>query len=267
MIFYLHIPKTGGQTLASRLASAFPLNRTRINKDEFNSSDVERIRKMTESFDFVEGHLRGDVLSKLPELEVMCTVRNPIDQILSNYRHIQREPDNFLYRPANELPFTRFFEDYTAEFFNFQSAYLISALIGSGAQQALRPHRWVLSRLFEAIDRIKWLVPTEAIDDFTMMWSADVGRAVPYHGASRNVAMPKGTDKEIRAYLRDREDLYDVDMCLWQEANARQREYREAIISRSIESDNSARAFAEGNTGILAHVGLASTGTTYRWRS
>ena len=34
-MFYLHIPKTGGQTLARRLASAFPPGRAHLQEGQF----------------------------------------------------------------------------------------------------------------------------------------------------------------------------------------------------------------------------------------
>src|SRR5229473_3232141 len=69
MIFFLHIPKTGGQTLAVRLASAFALNRIHILKDDLHyPADNEVFSRLVESRDFVESHVFGSVLEEQPEL-------------------------------------------------------------------------------------------------------------------------------------------------------------------------------------------------------
>jgi hypothetical protein len=43
MIFYLHVPKTGGQSLAARLASAFPAGRADIMGAELSADSRKHV--------------------------------------------------------------------------------------------------------------------------------------------------------------------------------------------------------------------------------
>lgn len=59
-MFYLHIPKTGGQTLARRLASAFPPGRAHLQEGQFTyPADCAALGECLSAHDFVEAHLTG----------------------------------------------------------------------------------------------------------------------------------------------------------------------------------------------------------------
>jgi hypothetical protein len=250
MIFYLHIPKTGGQTLATRIANAFSPERVRIIMDEFSRGDVVRLRKMVGKYDFVEGHLNGAVLADFSEPDVMATVRRPPEHLLSMYRHIQREPANLLHRPAVKLPFREFFDSYAEELTNFQSTYLVGSFIPADPGQLVRPRRWLLDRLYPGIERVRWLVPTEQIDEFSTLWSIEARREMPYASANINVAGRKSGDTDILDFIEGRPDLYDVDLCLWNEARDNFARYRREMLAPGRNSDSGACPFA-GDTGAI----------------
>lgn len=93
MIFFLHIPKTGGQTLATRLASAFPPGRCSVMQADI--LDADALARLSADHDFFEGHLAlGTLRDPPPGLRVMTVVREPVEQIISHYRHILRDARN-----------------------------------------------------------------------------------------------------------------------------------------------------------------------------
>jgi hypothetical protein len=257
MIFYLHIPKTGGQTLATRLAAAYLPDRAHVLMKTFAfPQDVEEFRYLLATKDFVEGHLTGPVLKNLKHLRVLTTVRNPVEQIISTYRHIRREPRNILYRPATLLDHAAFFDGFADHFTNFQSRYLATSFFEPSPGERLRDmSRWILEHVPDALVRLHWLVPTERIDEFSILWSLETNRHVPNVTTNINVSEPNDSSiSALRAYLRTRHELYDVDMVLWNCANRWFDAYRREIVTRlaspSESAPNSTRAYYQNGCGI-----------------
>ncbi len=96
MIYFLHIPKTAGQSLSTRIASAFPPGRSKILVPFVATRD--ELRDLAASYDMVGAHTAQNVLAdRPPGMELMVAVRNPVEQIVSLYRHIRRAPLNPLH--------------------------------------------------------------------------------------------------------------------------------------------------------------------------
>ena len=73
-ILYHHIPKTGGQSLALRLASAFALGRSSYMAGDLSFPEGrEKLRDLLTKKDFVEAHINGPVLDGFDELDVLVT--------------------------------------------------------------------------------------------------------------------------------------------------------------------------------------------------
>src|SRR5262245_55343969 len=121
MLFFLHIPKTGGQTLATRLASAFLPERVHILKEDLRfPQDVALLKDLSGTRDFVESHVVGPILAENHNWQLLTVVRNPIDRLISSYRHILREPRDKLHRAAHQMKPLAFFKNYTDLLFNRQ---------------------------------------------------------------------------------------------------------------------------------------------------
>ena len=122
-MFYLHIPKTGGQTLATRLASAYRPDKCCFLARDLNyPRDIEELDKLSATKDFIEAHVGGEMLRNRNNLDILVTVREPISQLISNYRHIRREPTSLWYRPATELSAELFFDNFGDFFANHQNS-------------------------------------------------------------------------------------------------------------------------------------------------
>ncbi|MBX9700766.1 MAG: hypothetical protein K2X74_15115, partial [Acetobacteraceae bacterium] len=99
MLFFLHIQKTGGQTLGARLAAGFTPERTSVMRRDIASRGD--LHAMAEQHDFIAGHPgSGCLVDPPPGLQVLSLVRDPVETIISLYRHIRRDPLNPLHAAA-----------------------------------------------------------------------------------------------------------------------------------------------------------------------
>jgi hypothetical protein len=147
MIFLLHIPKTGGQTLATRLAAAYPPGRAYIMRD--NIEDGHTLIDRCRSYDFVEAHVGHAALSSKPaEVDVISVVRDPVEQILSHYRHVKRGADMALHRIANAMAPTDFLLRFASFFCDFQARALVRAHLPAPPEALWRgEQRWLMRHI------------------------------------------------------------------------------------------------------------------------
>ena len=125
MIYFLHIPKTAGQSLATRIASAFPPGRSKILVPLVSTQ--EEFSDLVARYDMVGAHTDRNVLSRRPGgVELMAAVRSPVEQIVSHYRHIRRAPGNPLHPASAALPARALIERFAGYFFNFQARALVT---------------------------------------------------------------------------------------------------------------------------------------------
>ncbi len=231
MIFFLHIPKTGGQTLATRIASAFPPGRCSVMQADI--LDPEALALLSADHDFFEGHLAlGALRDPPPGLRVMTVVREPVEQVISHYRHILREPGNPLSRLAAAMPPAAFLERFAGEMLNFQAQCLVGAMRPPGlADHARGLDLWLVRHLEESLSRLHWVVPSEKLDEFCLLWAFEAGRRLAQQEMRVNASGPDGVDvAALRRWLRDRPELYAVDSLLWSEARRRYEAWREALV-------------------------------------
>jgi hypothetical protein len=254
-VFYLHIPKTGGQSLTLRLASAFAPNEARFFSEDLRFPEgVETLRSLLGEKKFVESHVAGAVLSKFPELDILATVRDPIDQTISNWRHIRRESRLRLHRAARELSPEKFFDAFASDVIDRQAIYLTSAIIGGNRRDRLGHFDAMMQDLPPALARVRWLVPTEKIDEFVDLWSLETKRNVPNRTQNVNIAQ---SDSEhvaaARAALTARPHLYAFDRLLHIAAQRRYEEYRRKVfdlVNPWSHPDDSRRAWTDGTGGV-----------------
>jgi hypothetical protein len=255
MIFLLHIPKTGGQTLATRLAAAYPPGRAYIMRD--NIEDGQTLIDRCRSYDFVEAHVGHASLSTKPDdIDVISVVRDPVEQILSHYRHIRRGPDMALHRIANAMAPTDFLLRFASFFCDFQARALVRAHVLAKPEALWRgEQRWLMRHIYALSDRIRWIAPTERMDEFCLLWTIETGLPVPQTGASVNVAPQDGIELDrLRQWLRDRAELFAADLALWNHAKARYRDYARGLIAErtaaGATANNATCAWLDEGSGI-----------------
>lgn len=257
-ILYHHIPKTGGQSLALRLASAFALGRSSYMAGDLSFPEGrEKLSGLLESKDFVEAHINGPVLEGFDELDVLVTVRDPIAQIVSNYLHILREPANTLHRVAHLLSPERFFDQYGDFFCNHQTRYFVSAF----RTLDVEPSQVVemTTRMLESLKCVKWLVPTESIDDFCFLWQVENQRVMSHQDLRTNVAgNERGEKEQLTRIVSKRPELYAVDLLLWQAARDEFLAYKKRVSKQVLagaSSNHWGRVWSEDASAILLGEG------------
>lgn len=263
MLFFLHIPKTGGQTVATRLASAFLPERVHILQNDLRFPDhVEKLNNLAKTRDFVESHISGPMLEDQSDLQILTIIRNPIDRLISTYRHILREPLDRLHRAAHQMPPLAFFKNYGDLLGNYQIRCIVDALFDCPNSVFVQEgyQRWLFQQFHPALDRITYLVPFEKIDEFITLWSADTGRPVPQAHQVLNEAPPDDVNiGNISNIVKELPELYSLDYELWQAAQVWFASYRNRVLSRFVkttEPQNSSLAFfdeSKGNAVWLGH--------------
>lgn len=248
-VFYLHIPKTGGQTLATRIASAFPIGRSDIIGSRVEMPNgLKTLNQLFINFDFVEKHVRGSVLNGERSFSVLSTFREPTEQIVSNYLHIKREPRNYLYRPANELPPEVFFRKFGDILGDFQTKRLFEAF--NDEKYRLNNTKYAINSMFSSLDMIRWVVPTEFIDDFVDIWAIENRRYVPARDAVVNVANRDDKYSDLISIVSEMPCLYSLDLVLWIEAKVRYSDYRAKVFESVLgDVDNNNLSLAYSNHG------------------
>jgi hypothetical protein len=257
MMFYMRIPKTGSGTLADRLASAFAPEEVLFLEQDPRPWDRERLLSLRSTRRFVHAHVGrgGGPLSDMPDFDFLSTVREPVARLVSLYRRIRRQPSNAWNRAANALAPGAFFDHFADIFANSQSAYFALAF------EALEPEilrngpiRTLTSALPRVADRVRWLAPTELIDDFVMLWPIETGCTIPNRLVSRNFAPDDGDVSEAaRAAILARPRLYDLDNVFWALAYEKFTAWRASVLDKATpwsHPANSRLAFLDGESGI-----------------
>ena len=253
-ILYQHIPKTGGQTLAVRIASAFPADRSSFMEFDLNyPNGVDILKSLLEKKDFIECHVNGPVLMDFKELDVLTTIREPVSQLVSNYFHILRDPKLHLHTTAKLLSPEEFFSRYGDLLANHQTRYFISAY-SHLSPDLDRLTAWA-SIMLESIKRVRWFVPTENIDEFCMLWQIETGMQMQLAESDNiNVAGSSyGDIAEIKKIVKEMPELYSIDLLLWQTARLHYGNYRRFILNKAIADpypDNWGRVWSEEGYGI-----------------
>ena len=183
--------------------------------------------------EFIESHVVGPILSEPIDCPILCTIREPVGQMVSNWLHIRRVPGmSRWHRASVSLSPEKFFDVAGDAFTNYQANYLLSAFFPMRAlTDSIGYYRAFNQHLQSGVDRIRWLVPTESIDEFLDLWSAETKRSVPNRTATINVAPPEDDfDRETGIVaVRARPHLYAFDQLLYQMAKTRFAEYRREV--------------------------------------
>lgn len=234
-IFHLHVPKTGGQTLGYRLTSSLPPELSHYFNGDLDAEGIEALvrdgRKLV-----ISAHVSGPALAEVDDLDVVSVLRQPIDQIVSNYLHVRREVNHPLHALSHSVPYAELFDLVPEWFFNHQSAYVVGAINKISGLDLLTPRvRWIASRLFDSLDRLTWLGVTDKLDDFARMVSMESG--VPL-GPNVRINVAPDRDEtlvaDLRGWLAGAADRFSLDLMAYEEACLRQARLRKSIAEEAM---------------------------------
>ncbi|SFJ54909.1 hypothetical protein SAMN05216304_109143 [Bosea sp. OK403] len=231
--FYLHIPKTGGQSLAQRIAALYPLGRSETLTTDYGDGDSEKLRSAFGRFDFIESHAKGGVLADFSDIGIMASIRNPIDQIISHYRHLFQPNMRLWQRAVRALEPGALFDTFSDFFANFQSRCIVEAFYDyESLSREIGPIEALMRYLPSCLERINWFVPSEKIDEFPELWALE--NKIPMFPRKLirvNTSQNDGIDKnKIRHAIMSRPNMYDFDMIVYNHFLRKYSEFRDRII-------------------------------------
>lgn len=233
-ILHFHIPKTGGQTLARRIAGSLPLDASWFMQGDITDQNYSTILdEIAAKRVFASAHVTGEVLVNENRFDLLCAVRDPVSHIISSINHILREPEHILHALAKNVSFERLLESCPEWFFNTQARYLAVALIGrSGIEPEDESNeRWLSAAAYMACDRIRWLLTTDQIDSFCTTFAMDTGLLLDNNASRANIRpeVKSINNRKLQSWLRKRPHLFAIDSLLYNEAERRMRAYLRSV--------------------------------------
>jgi hypothetical protein len=233
VIFFLQLPKTGGQTLSTRLAAWFPAGWSRVMLCEVATRDD--LHALALAHDFVTSHPGYRSLADPPgAMAVLALVREPMAYMPSLYGHIRRDLLNSLHGAVHALAPIVFMDCFAHYLFDFQARGLAMAY-GMPEVHALSRGEdvWIARHLEPAIDALRWLVPSEAIGYFYVLWHIETGCVIGQPDLVVNAAEPDALGLiPLRAWLSARPERFVFDSLLRRRAQQRFGAWPNALLAR-----------------------------------
>jgi hypothetical protein len=210
--------------------------------------------------DFVEAHVTSELLGQRNLTDMLVTVREPVAQIMSNFLHIRREPERRLSRAARELDPGTFFDHFGDFFTDFQSRYLLAAFLPLAIEKQRRGF-WAcaMQHLPRVLDRIRWLVPTDRIDDFVPLWEGETVHRATERAYATNHAPADGVDlPALETAIRARPALFALGNVRYEYARTRFDARANGVQQSHAPWDypaNASRVFHEDGGGVWLRRG------------
>ncbi|GGJ28841.1 sulfotransferase family 2 domain-containing protein [Neoroseomonas lacus] len=136
-IFFLHIPKTGGNTVVSHFLSFLPVESVFPPPPQLTLMDPDfaPARARMPSLAFLHGHLRVPVQRLMPpeDLRIATFIRHPVRRVASHYLYFRYRTELPMHHVAKQLSIAEFLRHYPLYIDNPQSRYLAQALGRRGA--------------------------------------------------------------------------------------------------------------------------------------
>ncbi len=252
---FLHVPKCGGVSLYASLAAPFPRDAIYpiplpppgdwLDRARFPIAVVDDLVAAHRAFDgplaercrLVMGHFDRGVCAQA-RLAPFTVLRDPVDRVVSQYRHAARTPD----------PWNRYLHDRIAAGMRIEDMaadpHLVDAFARAQARQ-LAGCLWspdaptldddaLLAAALDGLDRCIAVGVTERLDASVLVIADAFGWPAPPPVARLNAAPHAGgpaVDEELRAGIRD---VCRIDVTLYTRARERFDGAWRALVSRVV---------------------------------
>lgn len=220
-IFHFHIPKTAGQTLGQRLTDSVPPGKSWYMQGDIDAEKPETLDYIAKNMRVASAHVNGPAFAQEWRFDLLCIVRNPVQQIISHYRHVRREPAHPLHETSLNLSGPNFLTFCKEWFFNYQARYLVSGFVKRETHEHLESDaRWLARHLLPTMDRIRWWGVSEQLNEFCSAMPSSVGLSIRNFEENLNVAAGRHShdETELSDWLKLHPHLYALDSLLYSEA-------------------------------------------------
>jgi hypothetical protein len=222
-VIFLHIPKTAGTTLSYILEKQYEAEKTFTIDDYLNpdqgGSSIEKFVKLPFEYRkgimLLKGHMPFGLHQMLPNPPIYLTIlRNPVDRAISQYYHLLRQPDHYLYKTvtANKMTLEDFVCSRMSPELNNGQTRLLSGVSPADAECSVEMLQQAMANLSS---RIAVVGLCEMFDKTLMLIKNQLQwKRIPFYcrmNVSRN--RPSREDITRRALkLIERENLFDCQL-------------------------------------------------------
>ncbi|MBD1381914.1 sulfotransferase family 2 domain-containing protein [Metabacillus arenae] len=202
-LIYLHIPKTGGQTLKATIKRNYPKDKTwRFHKD---GKTAELIRKADQYICLI-GHRNFGIHRYLNKPYTYITMlRDPIDRVISIYYYLLRSPGHNLYDKVKDISFEDFVLD---DKFRRQTENLQTLFISGKSSKELSIAKHNLKNYFSVVGIM------ERFDESLFLMSQEFGwKNINYKkkNVTKNRPAKEDFSEKIIDKLKEKNEL-DIEL-------------------------------------------------------
>jgi len=164
-VFFIHTPKTGGNTVISHFLAFLPVGQVFPPPPQLTllDGDFATARERLPGLRFLHGHVRVTLTGLLPldRLRLVTFVRHPVRLVASHYLYFRHMPDLPMHQAAKSLGIADFLRRYPSYGTNPQTRYLTLAL---GLRRG-GVHQEVSDQALAALEHFDFVGVTERMED------------------------------------------------------------------------------------------------------
>jgi len=202
MIFFIHIPKTGGSTLSSIILKNFLSAEVYHTDNGLATKVIKEVSSLPQyrknNLKLVWGHMQFGVHQAFPaepDIKYFTFLRNPIDRIVSHYYYVKSNPDHYLYKKMQKDNMS--IEDYVSSGISAELSNGQVRLLASEKYSDLLIHKYgsnnteALENAINNIEKYSILIGIQEYFDESLRWISESFKWTNVEYSKKNVGQYK----------------------------------------------------------------------------